>query len=104
MFPSRQLPTFDFAFVPRDFLRGLFGVYGMDLPTELTQLELSDQDTEDSALSTALSSINSSTISYFGKFLSDRCILRTYLAHYYSEVIEHRQRLLPRLQHALYDW
>ena len=75
----------------------------MDLPTELTKLELTNQDAADSALSTALSNIDPSTISYFGEFLSAPSTLRTYPA-FCSEIIEHRQWLLPRLQHTLYDW
>ena len=103
VFTSRQSPTFGLALVPRNFLQGLFGVYGVDLPTELMNLELSDQDANDPTLSTALSNIDPSTISYFGEFLLAPCILRTYHTHY-SEIIEYRQRLLPRLQHTIYDW
>ena len=89
VFPSRQLPTFGFGFVPRDFLRGLLRMYGVDLPTELTRLKLHGQDAGDSALTTALSNIDVSTISYFGELSSAPCTPRTYPAHC-SEIIEHR--------------
>ena len=52
------------VFIPRDFLRGLFGVYGLDLPTQFT--EPTDQD-KDTAI---LSNIDPSTISYLGEFSS----------------------------------
>ena len=54
-----------YAFIPRDFLQGLFGVYGMDLPTEFTKPDLSillDNDT-------IPSTIDPSTISSIGEFL-----------------------------------
>jgi len=75
----------------------------MDLPTELMKLELSDQEAENPTLSSVLSNVDLSTISYFGEFLSAPCTVRTYPTHD-SEIIEHCQWLLPRLQHTLYDW
>jgi len=54
-----------YIFMPRDFLRGLFGVYGMDLPTEFTNPDLNVLQAND----TIPSNINSSTISYIGEFL-----------------------------------
>ena len=70
VYPIPGLPTNGVVFVPRDFLRGLFGVYGVDLPIELTKLpELSDGDEEDPILTTALSGMDLSTIAYFSEFL-----------------------------------
>ena len=65
--PSTVSPTFGFAFVPRDFLQGLFRVYDMDLPTQLTKLpDLGEVSPE---LSAALSKVDPSTLSYYGEFL-----------------------------------
>ena len=67
VYPIPGLSTSGVAFVPRDFLRGLFGAYGVDLPTELTELpEVGDGD-EDPILSRALQNVDLSTISYFGE-------------------------------------
>jgi len=59
------------AFVPRDFLQGLFRVYGMDLPAELTSLQLGNQDVADPTLEAALLSVDHSTLSYIGELLID---------------------------------
>jgi len=75
----------------------------VDLPTELTKLELSDKETNDTTLSAALSNVDPSTISYYGEFLPSPYVLRTYPTHY-SEIVEYRQRFLPRLQHTIHDW
>jgi len=57
---------YTYAFIPRDFLQRLFGVYGMDLPTEFAKPDLSVLDAND----TIPSNINLSTISSIGEFLS----------------------------------
>ena len=55
-----------YVFIPRDFFRGLFGVYGMDLPTQFTKpADLSILQAND----TVPSGIDPSTISYIGEFL-----------------------------------
>jgi len=54
-----------YAFIPRDFLQGLLGVFGMDLPTEFTKPDFSVVDKADAIPS----SINSSAISYISEFL-----------------------------------
>jgi len=59
----RQNATY--AFVPQDFLRGLFGVYGMDLPMNYTKFSLDGLDPN-----VIPSNIDRSTISYLGEFLS----------------------------------
>ena len=66
--PRVPVPTRDVinVFIPRDFLRGLFGVYSMDLPPQFTKPDLSGLDAND----TIPSNINSSAISYIGEFLS----------------------------------
>ena len=58
--------SFTYAFVPRDFLRGLFGACGLDLPTRFTTPGLGLPNQND----TIPSNINISTISYFGEFSS----------------------------------
>ena len=56
---------YTYAFIPREFLQGLFGMHGVDLPTKFTKPDLSDLHKND----TIPSNINSSTISYVGEFL-----------------------------------
>ena len=58
--------NFTYAFIPRDFLRGLFGVLNMDLPTRFMKPDVDDLDVND----TIPSDIDPSTISYLGGFLS----------------------------------
>jgi len=57
---------YTYTFIPQDFLQGLFGVYGMDLPTEFTKPNLSGLAAND----TIPSNINPSTISYISEFFS----------------------------------
>ena len=59
--PNLPNRTYTYAVLPRDFLQGLFKVYGMDLPTRLTEPNIDD---------TIPSNIDPSTISYIGEFLS----------------------------------
>jgi len=56
--------SFTYAFLPQDLLRRLFGVYGMDLPEQLTTPDLEPLDAND----TAPPNINTPTISYVGEF------------------------------------
>ena len=66
LFPSRvpySSAGYTYIFVPRDFLRGLFGAYGMDLPTQFTEPNLALKDND-----TIPSNIDPSTISYVGEF------------------------------------
>ena len=58
--------NFTYIFLPQDLLRGLFGVYGIDLPAQFTEPKLGDLDPDD----TIPSNIDTSTISYLGEFLS----------------------------------
>ena len=58
-------PGYTYAFIPRVFLQGLFGVYGMDLPAKFTKPDLSTLPAND----TIPSNRDSSTISYIGKFM-----------------------------------
>ena len=58
--------NFTYAFIPRDLLRDLFGVYGMDLPARFTEPDLTSLDPND----TIPPNINRSTISYLGETLS----------------------------------
>ena len=51
-----------YTFVPQDFLRGLFGASGLDLPTGFAKEELYGNDS-------IPSDIDPSTISYLGEFL-----------------------------------
>ena len=51
------------VFVPRDFLQGLFGVYGLDLPTQFMEADLAEDGT-------VPSNIGPSAISYLGEFFS----------------------------------
>jgi len=54
-----------YAFVPQGFLQGLFGVYGMDLPTGFTKPKPAIRQND-----TIPSTPDLSTISYVGEFLS----------------------------------
>ena len=58
--------NFTYAFVPRDFIRGLFAVYDMDLPTQFTESPLYMVDAND----TVPPNIDPSTTSVIGEFLS----------------------------------
>ena len=60
-----------YTLVPRDFLRGLFGVYGMDLPTLFVDSDLSGLPND-----TIPSNIDLSAISAYSEFLSAPRILR----------------------------
>ena len=57
---------YTYVFVPQDVLRDLFGVYGMDLPTQLAKPDLSQLDAND----TIPSNVDPSRISYVGELLS----------------------------------
>ena len=55
-----------YTIIPREFLRGLYGVYGMDLPTQFMKPDLSAVTfTGDTIQSNA----DTSTIAYLGEFL-----------------------------------
>jgi len=58
--------NYTYAFIPQDFLRGLFGVYGLGLPTQFTKPDLTFLHAND----TIPSNIDPSTISSLGEFLS----------------------------------
>jgi len=58
--------SYTYAFIPQDFLRRLFGVFGMDLPAKLTKPDLSGLDVN----YTTPSNIDPSKISVLGEFLS----------------------------------
>ena len=67
---SNQL--FTYAFIPQNFLRSLYGVYGLDLPTQFTKPDLSLLGTNDAFPS----NIDPSSISYVGEFFSAPTSLR----------------------------
>jgi len=58
---------YTYAFLPQDFLRGLYGFYGMDLPTELTKPDLTSLSYQNDTIP---SNIDPSTISYVSECLS----------------------------------
>jgi hypothetical protein len=58
--------SFTYAFLPQDFLRGLFAGYGMDLPTSLTKPDLKLLDPNDTIPAT----IDPLKISYLSEFLT----------------------------------
>ena len=61
----RSPSNFTYAFLPQNFLRGLFAGYGMDLPASLTKSDLTLLDPND----TIPSVIDSSKMSYLSEFL-----------------------------------
>ena len=61
---SSRNPTY--VFVPRDFLRGLFGVYGMDLPHRFAEEDFTGLGVDNDTIP---SNVDPSTISYVGEFL-----------------------------------
>jgi len=74
--------NFTYAFVPLDFMQGLFGTYGLDLPVLLGDL-LDENDT-------LPSNLNLSTISYISKLLSTSLAFFVPNPHY-SEIAGRRR-------------
>ena len=58
--------SFTYVFIPRDFLRGLFGTYGMDLPKGFASSPFFMIDANDSVPP----NIDPSTIAWIGEFIS----------------------------------
>ena len=64
---------YTYAYIPLDFLRGVFGAYGMELPAQLTKPDFSEILANDTGMP---SNIDPSTISYVGELSSVSHTLR----------------------------